>query len=349
MNKNIIYQDVNNIINSAPELIKLKNKKILITGASGFIPAYIIETISLLNEQLGYNIKVYALVRNEIKAKKRFEHLLNTNWLSFICQDVTEEIKIDTAINYIIHAASQASPIYYKIDPVGTLLANTKGTYNVLEFARNNLTSIEGVLFFSSAEVYGQLSSDIQYVSEKDFGSLDCSELRACYAESKRMGETMCISWGQQYSVPCKIVRIFHTYGPGMDLNDGRVFADFVKCAVEGRDIEMNSDGSAIRAFCYLPDSIHAIFKVLLCGNTAQAYNIGNENCEVSIRDLAFIVNQLSKNKTSKVIISDKNDNYITSGVNRIIPDTTKLRALGWKPFYDIKSGFERTIDFYLK
>ncbi|CFQ44795.1 NAD-dependent epimerase/dehydratase family protein [Yersinia aleksiciae] len=278
-----------------------------------------VETISVLNKYHGLNIKVGALVRNEIKAKKRFNHLLEDNWLSFICQDVSIEIKIDTTINYIIHAASQASPRYYKADPVGTLLANTKGTYNVLEFARNNLQSIDGVLFFSSAEVYGNLNQVVQYVSENDFGSLDCSELRACYAESKRMGETMCISWGKQYSVPCKIVRIFHTYGPGMDLNDGRVFACFVSSAAQGKDINMKSDGSAIRAFCNLSDTIHAIFKVLLCGHIGEAYNVGNENCEISIRDLALSVNQLSRNNISKIIISNNDNNYISSTVNRIV------------------------------
>ncbi|WP_244262481.1 NAD-dependent epimerase/dehydratase family protein [Yersinia bercovieri] len=189
----------------------------------------------------------------------------------------------------------------------------------------------------------------MQYVLENDFGSLDCSELRACYAESKRMGETMCISWGEQYSVPCKIVRIFHTYGPGMDLNDGRVFADFVSCAVQGKNIDMKSDGSAIRTFCYLSDAVHAIFKVLLCGHIGQAYNVGNERCEMNIRDLAFLVNKLSSNNNSRVIISNNDNNYILSKINRIVPDTTKLRSLGWRPKYDVISGFKRTIKFYLK
>ncbi|HDL8287349.1 TPA: NAD-dependent epimerase/dehydratase family protein, partial [Yersinia enterocolitica] len=330
MNRKIIDQDINSIINSCPELMELKNKKILITGANGFIPAYMVETISLLNEDYGLGIEVYALVRSETRAKNRFSHFLGKSWFNIIVQDVSDEIKIDASINYIIHAASQASPLYYKTDPVGTLLANTKGTYNILEFARKNINSIDSVLFFSSAEVYGNLSNDVQYVSENDFGPLNCCELRACYAESKRMGETMCISWESQYSIPCKIVRIFHTYGPGMDLNDGRVFADFVRSAVQGKNIEMKSDGSAIRAFCYLSDAINAIFKVLLCGETSTAYNIGNESCEVSIRSLAYSINELSTNKKSTVIISGKDDNYIPSTVNRIVPNTEKLRALGW-------------------
>ncbi|QDW34339.1 NAD-dependent epimerase/dehydratase family protein [Yersinia sp. KBS0713] len=134
-----------------------------------------------------------------------------------------------------------------------------------------------------------------------------------------------------------------------MVLNDGRVFADFVSCAVQGKNIDMKSDGSAIRAFCYLSDTVHAIFKVLLCGHIGQAYNVGNERCEMNIRDLAFLVNKLSSNNNSRVIISNNDNNYILSKINRIVPDTTKLRSLGWRLKYDVISGFKRTIKFYLK
>ena len=147
--------------------------------------------------------------------------------LKFLVQDVCEKIIIDSKIDFIIHAASQASPKFYGKDPVGTINANVIGTINLLELAKRN--KVEKFLYFSSSEVYGNLNEEDIPTKEDKFGSIDPCNVRSCYSEGKRAGETICISWKHQYSIPVVIVRPFHTYGPGMDLNDGRVYADFIK------------------------------------------------------------------------------------------------------------------------
>lgn len=343
----VISEDILRIKSSVSSWEQLKGQTILITGANGFIPAYMVETIMFLNLSENFNTKVIALVRNKEKALARFLHLKDRPELEFLVQDVCNEIHIDEPVDFIIHAASQASPKYYATDPIGTLQANSIGTFNVLKFAEKQ-KGLKSLLYFSSAEIYGDVSAFDKGIKETDLGPLDPMELRSCYAESKRMGETMCNSWFHQKKIPTKIIRIFHTYGPGMDLNDGRVFADFVKNIVANKNIEIKSDGKAIRAFCYLADAISAIFIVLLNARNGEAYNIGNESCQVSMSELANIIIDVSNSSTARVVMQHcRKDDYLVSAVNKLIPDTNKIKSLGWQPDFSIRDGFSRTIKYY--
>lgn len=324
-------------------------KTVLISGANGFLPAYMVETLLYLNEKSEQEpVKVIALVRNIDRGWARFAHYSGRSDLRFITQDVSFPVKVQEPLDYIIHAASQASPKYYGIDPVGTLSANILGTFNLLELAREK--KIEGFLFFSSGEVYGEVSEKNIPTPETGYGYVDPINVRSCYAESKRMGENMCVSWFHQYKVPTKIVRPFHTYGPGMRLDDGRVFADFVSNVVSGTNIEMHSDGSATRAFCYLTDATVGFFKVLLNGDNGDAYNVGNSNGEISIRDLAYLLISLFPEKGIDVVM--KNDmnqvGYLKSKITRNCPDINKILKLGWEPKINLQEGFKRTIQSYL-
>ena len=159
----------------------------------------------------------------------------------------------------------------------------------------------------------------------------------------------MCVSWANQYNVQCKIVRPFHTYGPGIRFDDGRVFSDFVNNVVNGQDIIIKSTGEAKRAFCYLADAILGFIMVLLNGKIGEAYNVGNEECEISIKDLAYTLRDLFEDKHIDVIINESkcDKNYLKSPVKSALPETFKIRALGWKPRYGIKEGFRRTILSY--
>ena len=200
----------------------LAGSTVLITGAAGFLPAYMVETLMYLNESHGLNVRVLALARNRAGFERRFAHLAGRSDLVCIEQDISRPFTLDERVDYIVHAASQASPKYYSTDPVGTLSANTLGTAALLELARTS--AVKGFLYFSSSEVYGQPPR--VPTAEGDYGVVDPTNVRACYAESKRMGENMCVSWHHQHGVPVKIVRPFHTYGPRMQLDDGRVYAD---------------------------------------------------------------------------------------------------------------------------
>lgn len=343
----VINEDILKIKSAITSWELLRDTTVLITGANGFIPAYMVETIMYLNKTENFNTKIIALVRNKEKANSRFLHLKDLPELEFLIQDVCSEIKIDEPVNFIIHAASQASPKYYGIDPIGTLQANTIGTFNILKFSESQ-KELKSLLYFSSAEIYGNVNELSEGVKESYSGALDPMVLRACYAESKRMGETMCNSWFHQKDTPAKIIRIFHTYGPGMDLNDGRVFADFVKNIVNKKDIEIKSDGKAVRAFCYLSDTITGAFKVLLDAPSGEVYNIGNEFCQSDMNNLAEILIKIDNKSELKIVRKFRNNNeYLESRVNKIVPDTRKLQSLGWVPQVNINDGFARTIRFY--
>jgi len=341
----IIEEDIRFITDAPLPWEAFKGKNILISGASGLLPSYIVETLLFLNEiRFENKLKVFALVRNKEKALKRFASYNGRSDLVFIVQDVCEQININNEIHVIIHAASQASPKYYGKDPVGTLSANVLGTRNLLEFAKTK--KIECFLFFSAGEIYGEVPEKNIPIKEDAYGYIDPTLVRSCYAEGKRVGETMCVCWFHQYGIPAKIVRPFHTYGPGLEPDDGRVFSDFVYDILQNKNIVMKSDGGAIRSFCYIADATLGFFTVLLKGNNAEAYNVGNEKGEISIRDLAHKLANLFSGYELKVEINKNmiQEGYIKSKITRHCPDTSKIRSLGWAPRYSLEEGFKRTV-----
>jgi UDP-glucuronate decarboxylase len=344
----ILQEDIEFILSSKLDWEAFSGCTVLISGANGFLPAYMVETLLYLNRKYSINIKVLALVRNAGKAEAKFAHHKNRSDLEFLVQDVCEPVRLpsEVKLDYIIHAASQASPKYYGKDPIGTINANTVGTANLLELAREK--SVKSFLFFSSGEVYGQVNENQIPTRENDFGYLDPTDIRSCYGESKRMGENICVSWFHQYKIPVKMIRPFHTYGPGMDLADGRVFADFVADIVENRNILMKSDGSDTRAFCYLADATAGFFSILLNGENGQAYNVGSDS-ETSISQLAEILVTLFPDKKLRVVRQEfvKSGEYIRSNIRRGCPDISKIKLLGWSPKYNVNEGFKRTIISY--
>lgn len=349
MRHKIISEDIAQIIKSDLPWNVFAGKTILVAGACGFLPAYMVEVLLELNAgHLASPVRVVALARNAAAAAKRFVYYKDDPNFSFLEADVTADFYVEGAVDVIVHAASQASPKYYGTDPVGTLSANVLGTHRLLELARQK--GSQGFLFFSSGDVYGQGREGSDLFAEDDYGWLDPTDVRSCYGESKRMGENMCVCWSRQYGVPVKIVRPFHTYGPGMKLDDGRVFADFVSDIVHGRDIQMKSDGSAVRAYCYLSDAVEGYFRVLLQGEVGRPYNIGNEQEQVSVLELAHLLVSLYPEKRLKVhpCQREKGSGYIPSPLSRGCPDSSRVRCLGWAPKIGIAEGFQRTIKSFL-
>lgn len=346
MNK-IVHEDIESIIASnCVEWNRFKNKTFLITGASGMLPSYMALTLLALNRNRNLNIKVLALVRNKKKAHLVFNDYLSEPNLEFVVQDVCEPIKINEPIDFIIHAASQASPKYYGSDPVGTARANVIGTDNLLRVAYEK--SVKCFLYFSSSTIYGQFPSSDITLEENQIGTIDPLNANSCYFESKRMGENLCIDYFFQYKVPTKIIRIFHTLGPGMDISDGRAFSDFCRSIVEGKDIILKSDGSALRTFLYVTDAVRAYFTVILKGKPGEAYNIGSATQEVSMRNLAEKLVHKYPEKGNSVIISEHSNTShqnLSCQVNRIIPDTKKINNLGWHESIKWEDAFFRTID----
>ena len=346
MNK-IIQQDMEYMYQSQIELWELlRDKTVLITGAYGMLPSYMVYMLIYLNEKKhDYNIQIITIVRNCEKLKVRFGDFVDRSYFHVIQEDVCQSISYEGKIDYIIHGASPASSQYYDVNPTGVFMPNILGTYYTLELAKEKRT--KGYLFFSSGEIYGQINKDIIY--ESDCGIIDSTDIRSCYGEGKRAGETMCKCYQHQYGIKTYMVRPCHTYGPTMNLkNDSRVFAEFVSNIVNHQNIQMKSDGTATRIFCYIADAVLGYFDVLLKGVPGEAYNVANEEGRCSIRELADMLCKLYPEEHLKVVFAQHENNYLENQ-HKIHPlySTQKLRKLGWTPSFSIEDGFKRTIESF--
>lgn len=345
MNK-IILEDINNIVEHVGPLINSMDiNSVLITGANGMIGSYLLMTFLNFSNTTENSIKIFSLCRNENKAREKFKNVEGIDQVTFLYQDVCDELTINYPIDLIIHAASQASPKYYNIDPVGTMLANIDGTRKLLDFSLKNGT--KEFLFISSSEIYGAIPDDEQPIDESTIGMIDTTNSRSCYAESKRAGETLAIAYKKQYGLTVKIVRPFHTYGPTMDYGDGRIFSLITDSISDGCDIVFKSDGSAKRAFCYLTDAIEGLIHIIARGRSGEAYNLGNPQQEVSMRNLAEdVIVAIDRQDINLILDYDKQSNaYAISKVTRNQPEVSKLNALGWSPSVSYVDGFLRCIN----
>lgn len=345
MNK-IIAEDLDFILNNDIDWEKFKNKTVFITGAYGMLLSYMTYTLLRLNElDSKFNVKVIVLTRNKEKAKKKFRYFAKSKYLKFFEHDLSSPIKIEGEIDYIVHGASYASPHYFAANPVAVILPNAIGTYYLLELAK--LKKIKSFLFFSSGSVYGDANAKSE-ITEKDYGYMDPLNVNSCYGESKRMAENMCKCFQYQFEIPVKIVRPAHTYGPTMDIeNDSRVFANFVNNIIKGKNIIMKSDGSAIRSFSYIADVTVAFFKVLLDGENGEAYNVGDKDSYISIKELAEMFISLAPKKQLKLIIK-KQTADISNKDKKTLMSFKKVENLNWKCAFSLKEGLKRTVESYL-
>ena len=339
----IIDGDAEQIIQDNNGLNELYDKSIMITGASGMIGSYFVYTLMKLNEEYGADIKIIPLVRNIDKLNSKVRDSDNVHP---IVQDVTDNIYYNGDIDYIIHAASPASPKIMKEKPVETNFANTIGTANTLLLANDK--NVEGYLFISSREIYGEPLANQEYFTEDSFGYIDQLVPRNAYAEGKKAAENMCVGFNQEYGVNAKIVRLAHTYGPGMSIYDGRVQADFLKNLVNGENIVLKSDGSSIRTYTYIADAVNAMFKILL-KSKEMVYNVSDERNEVSIRQLAEIIADIPSEKLELLfdIEDDEGQGYAPFKFGML--SSQKIRdELNWNAKYSVEEGFKRTYE-YLK
>lgn len=337
----VIESDINDIIKSDLDWNRFRNSNLLITGINSMIGIYLTALFITLNRRQRLGIRIIGLTRSLTKSRLLFGEENCQDGLIYLNQDVIEPIKADMNIDYIFHLAGNASPTSIINDPVGILKANILGAFNVLELARTKKT--KAVLFASTREVYGK--SDLTELTETSFGEIDPMLSRNCYPESKRAVESIARSYFDEYGINTFCARIAHSFGPGMKTeNDGRVMADFMGDAINGRDIVMLSDGTAERAFIYLSDAIAGLLHIILKGKPGEAYNLSNEQEPYMIRDIAKMICAASGKNISVIFSNDEDRTKGYCNYKRVRLDNTKIEKLGFSPKVSLREGIKRTL-----
>ena len=343
----ITSQILNTIVEDIKQEAKaLDGKTILISGGSGFIGSYINAVLYLLNKKIFKNkCKVISIDNYITGSRKNFLLDIKDKNFQFLDGDIRLPVITNEKVDYIIHAAGLASPFYYKKYPLETIESAILGAKNLLELAR--ITKPESFLFFSSSEIYGDPHPEFVPTPETYAGHVSSVGPRACYDESKRLAETLCITYHQIYNIPIKIVRPFNIYGPGMKHIDYRVIPTFIYNGLKSKDLPVHDKGIQTRTFCYISDAITAIFKVLISGKKGEVYNIGNDKPEIGMFELAQIISEMLGNGV-KPRRKNYPQNYPAGEPQRRCPDLTKIKTqLNFEPTVDLKTGLKQTIQWF--
>lgn len=331
--------------NHAARLRPLAGSTVLLTGAGGFLGSYLLDVLLALGRESGRPCRVIAVDNFQVGLPDRVAHLENEPRVEFLTHDVTQPLSLDGGVDWIVHAASIASPTFYRRLPLETIDVNVNGTWRMLELAR---AGVRGMLSISSSEVYGDPVPEAIPTPETYMGNVSSIGPRACYDESKRLGETLCTTYFRRFGTPVKIVRPFNVYGPGQRLDDMRIIPDLMSAALVRRPIVLHSDGRPTRSFCYLRDAAVAILLVLVSDADGEVFNVGNDE-EISIRELAELMARLAGPPSLPVEFRTSTDpDYLADNPQRRCPDLTKLRTrLGWRPEVGLADGLDRTLRSY--
>jgi nucleoside-diphosphate-sugar epimerase len=342
----------------ADEFARLAGTRLLITGGAGFLG------YSLVQAPLFWNRQVDAARRIDVTVYDHFgrglpdwlARLAEADELRLVQHDVTRPLPADMPdFDSIVHAASIASPIFYRKHPIATMDANVTGVRSLLDYAlarAERRNPIRSFLFFSTSEIYGDPEPEHVPTPETYRGSVSCTGPRACYDESKRYGETLCVNFAQQHGVPVAMARPFNNYGPGLKITDRRVVPDFARDVFAGRDIRLFSSGAPTRTFCYVADAAIGYYKVLVRGRPGEPYNIGVEEPEVTMAETAERVAALARELfgyQGKVVRAQSEDtNYLVDNPNRRCPIIRKAREeLDYDPKITLDEGLERSLVWY--
>ncbi len=320
---------------------RLEGKNVLITGATGLIGTAIVNTLLMVRKEMGIEIGVYAVVRDEQKAKNAFSDNISEQGLHIIQhEDIQIPLQLNGVIDYIIHGANPTASSYFVDYPVETAKTAFIGTLNMLELAKEK--QVKGFVFLSTMEVYGYPNKGCK-VDEDQIGGFQTTKVRNSYPISKQMCENLCCAYNSEYQVPAKIVRLTQTFGVGVDYNDKRVFAEFARCAIEKRNIVLKTKGLTERSYLDISDAVTAILLAMLEGKSGEAYTAANEETYCSIYEMARLV----ADEYGIDVMVEEQDVSKTGYADTLYMDldTEKIRKLGWYPQSGLKQMFEKMIE----
>lgn len=344
--KNVLLEDMDIIANSDFPFEEFKGKSFLVTGATGLIGSLLIKALLYCNRVHNLDLKVFAVVRSEEKAKMVFQDFLSYEGLEFLLADLEKDvIELDMSCDYIIHAAAVTASKIMVSDPVGTIRTAVVGTDQLLRFAVEH--QCRSFVYISSMEIYGQPITDGR-TTEKDLGYVDITTVRSCYPEGKRMCECLCTAYASQYGLNVKSARLAQTFGAGILPTENRVFAQFARSAMKGEDIVLHTKGESEGNYIYTRDAVRAILMLLVSGEPGNAYNIANEESHVTIKQMAELVAKEIANDTIKVVIDIPEDSaslgYAPSV--KMWLDASKMKELGWKAEVSLIESYRRMIQW---
>ena len=346
----ILKQDVNDLADAHSDLWReLDGCRILITGGTGFVGAFILHLIAALRRRHGLHIDALALVRS----RKRLRDVLGDDWKGSWQQIVEQDLraplclKNEGPVEYCIHAASNADPVAYQSDPLGTMMTNVVGTDQILQYLAGLDTKPLRMVYLSSVEAYAGHSQE-GTLKEEDTGNFDPSVVRNCYPISKLAAENLCAGAHLQLGLPVTVARMAYLYGPGDRLDDPKIVTLFLRMLQEGRDIEMHSPGLQRRSYCYIKDAVYGIMLLLLRGQNST-YNIANSGEKVTIAGVARKLTQLFGRPGGLVRYEQPNQDELArfSPPEDNILDTSRIRALGFEAEVGLAQGLERTGQYF--
>jgi nucleoside-diphosphate-sugar epimerase len=357
--KSVVRHDLEAILAAAAAPFDaLSGRHLLITGGAGFLGHYLVQAVLHWNHvhpgRPPIRVTVFDNYVRGVPAWLR-RHEADPA-LTLMRHDVVQPVPPGAGpFDYLIHAASIASPTYYRQHPIETMDANVNGLRFLLDHSLAQARAghpIAGFLFFSSSEIYGDPPPEHIPTPETYRGNVSCTGPRACYDEAKRYGETLCVNFVRQHGLPVKIARPFNNYGPGLKITDRRVIPDFARDLLAGRDITLLSDGSARRTFCYVADAVAGYYRLLVQGRPGEAYNIGVESPEISMAQLAERMAGLGRELfgySGRVLRQPSPDpDYLVDNPNRRCPVITKARTeLGYQPQVTLEEGLRRSLLWY--
>lgn len=305
----------------------LRESRILVTGATGLIGHTLVCGLLYANQKMNLGLQVLAIVRDEGRARERFaSQLKEFDALRFIHGTVEQLPAVDGPIDYIIHGASQTASKAFVQQPVETIITAVQGTENLLNLAKEK--QVKGFTYLSSMEVYGHPQKGHK-ITENDIGAISPLDVRNSYPIGKLQCESLCCAYATEYSVPANIVRLTQTFGPGVNYNDTRVFAEFGRCVAEKRDIVLKTKGETERSYLYTADAATAILTILLKGVPGSAYNAADESTYCSIAEMARRVAAQGDVKV-RFDLQDERGNGFPPPLYMDL-DTNCLRDLGWR------------------